>query len=161
MPISEKGAPASHFSPENDRERRSGGRKWLATGLEGKPRSEVGGPRSENRHPCLSVSIRGWFSSSDVGGRPKTAQKGILGRFGGSGGPANPFFDRPDLFWESGDANSRKWGEQAGNFSRKTGILQENRRGNGPSSCSPVCFLFSCLVGGFGGLRRPKIGLKR
>ena len=42
-------------------------------------------------------------------------------------------------------------GGQTGNFSRKTGNLHENRRGNGPSSCFPVCFLFSCLAGDFGG----------
>ena len=73
MPISGKGAPASHFSPENDRKGRFGGRKWLATGLEGKPRSEVGGPRSENRHPCPSVPTSAcrdpwsdWIPTSEV-----------------------------------------------------------------------------------------------
>ena len=69
----------------------------------------------------------------------------------GLGRVKNGDFDRPDLFMRVGRRKFSQMGGQTGNFSRKTGNLHENRRGNGPSSCFPVCFLFSCLAGDFGG----------
>lgn len=74
------------------------------------PRSEVGGPRSENCHLCRSVptsACRDPWLVLGVGrveaGRKlgenheitkKRAGNGILWRLGGSGGPTNPIIDR-------------------------------------------------------------------
>ena len=63
------------------------------------PRSEVGGPRSENCHLCRLVLGVGRVEAGRKLGEnheitKKRAGNGILWRLGGSGGPTNPIIDR-------------------------------------------------------------------
>ena len=140
MPISDKGAPARHFSTENDRGRRFRGPKIARNGA-GKSR----GPKSEVRgRRCWPGTSPAGFGTGTArrprrGGlqpirrhkigqnEPKTVKNGIWGRFGGSGGPEIADFQQ----------ENRK-------YARK-------QEGKEASSCFPVGFLFSCLVAGLRG----------
>ena len=155
MPISDKGAPARHFSTENDRGRRFRGPKIARNGA-GKSR----GPKSEVRgRRCWPGTSPAGFGTGTArrprrGGlqpirrhkigqnEPKTVKNGIWGRFGGSGGPEIADFQQ----------ENRK-------YARK-------QEGKEASSCFPVGFLFSCLVAGLrgllerGGLGQPALPMK-
>ena len=147
MPISEKGAPASHFSSENDRERRSGGRKWLATGLEGRR-----GPKSEIRDRKIAIRVYPWLDRnprSEV--RDRWPERLIyvdlrefavvFGVLGALEGLQTRFSTVPTSF-ESRETQIHANEGSGGNLSRNTGNLAGKQERVGPSSCFPdiSCF---------------------